>query len=164
MPPLNLTGDCICKFLLPGTLLIWLSHLYFLLGYWPISVLLNWYKWQIFTMYKSIIPQQTMIRHCNNWVRLFWAKACLCVCNVESWSRCCLYCPLCFPDIIAFFVYLRGQLVACFVFCCLVLQTNMKTLIGLTNNRSTYVGPQEILRISKWFLWRPSLIWMDTFN
>ena len=34
------------------------TRLYFLPGYWPIRVLLNQYEWQIFTVYKSIIPQQ----------------------------------------------------------------------------------------------------------
>ena len=50
--PLYLTCDCISKILL-----VWSSHIYFLPGYWPIRILVSQYKWKIFTVYKSIIPQ-----------------------------------------------------------------------------------------------------------
>ena len=45
-------------FPLPRILLVLLPCLYLLPGYWPISTLLNKYEWQIFTVHKSIIPQQ----------------------------------------------------------------------------------------------------------
>lgn len=39
----------------------WLPYLYFLPGSWPISILLNQFKWQICTVYKMIIPQQPIL-------------------------------------------------------------------------------------------------------
>ena len=45
-------------FHLPRVLLLWSPCLYFLPGYWPIRILLNQYNWQIFTEYKSTVPQQ----------------------------------------------------------------------------------------------------------
>ena len=46
-----------------STSLIWSPSLYFLPGYWPISVLLKQFEWQIFTVYKRIIPLHTIIDH-----------------------------------------------------------------------------------------------------
>lgn len=56
---LCLTCDCVSAFPLPRIPLVWSSHLYFLPSYWLIRILLNQYKWQILTIYKNIIPQQT---------------------------------------------------------------------------------------------------------
>ena len=39
----------------PKSFLLWFPCLYFLLGYWPINILLNQYEWQILTEYKHII-------------------------------------------------------------------------------------------------------------
>ena len=50
-----MTADWAFSF--PRILLFWLPHLYFLPGYWPISILLNKYKSQLFTGYKTIVPQ-----------------------------------------------------------------------------------------------------------
>ena len=50
-------NNSISAFSLLRILLILLAYLHFLPGYWPISILLNKYKWQIFTLYKSILPK-----------------------------------------------------------------------------------------------------------
>ena len=51
--PLHLADDCISVFPLPRIHLVWWPHLYFLPGYWPISILWNQYDWQIYTGYKN---------------------------------------------------------------------------------------------------------------
>ena len=50
-------------------LLFWPPNLYFLPGYWLISVLLNQYKWQIFTGHKTIVPMH--LYQCVLFVLLF---------------------------------------------------------------------------------------------
>ena len=75
--PLHLTGDWLSVLPLPRILLVWSPHLYFLPGYWLISVSLNQYKWQLFTVYKSAILQQERRGEnseqcdCNHWQLCF---------------------------------------------------------------------------------------------
>lgn len=38
--------------------LVLLLCLYFVPGYWPISILLNQFEWQLFTVFKRVIPRQ----------------------------------------------------------------------------------------------------------
>lgn len=49
------------------TFLVWSSLFYFLSGYCPICHLLNQLEWQIFTVYKRIIPY-----HFHHAYNLFW--------------------------------------------------------------------------------------------
>ena len=90
MLSLHLTDDCISAFPLPRILLVLLPSIYYLHGYWPISILLNQYKWQVFIVYKrralshSTPGIQAMISlHPHCYVVFLPLSLFMCICQCE---------------------------------------------------------------------------------
>ena len=72
---LYLGDNCRQPFLFPEFQSGHPTYIYYLPRYWPVSILLIQYKWQIFTEYKTIVPQYSADKdvfwYWNNAVKIF---------------------------------------------------------------------------------------------